>query len=164
MSFCVGAPVVSAGPVQPVDSAGKPRCALCPTRLSRCKGKLHTHEKGRICQGCYDSTRRPASTQPQPSTPCRSHKLSGKRKRTESDPGQPQNQNLSRLRTRAPRPAIIPPVKKARFKVDPVDISALLDQTHARRMALIEAEKSGTHSTHASTVNASTLAWDGEQV
>jgi hypothetical protein len=73
-----------------------------------------------------------------------------KRKRAVSDPGEPQN--LSRLRIRAPRPAALPPIKKTRFKADPVDIAALLDQTVARRMALIEAEQNGTHSTshHAS--------------
>lgn len=83
-----------------------------------------------------------------------------KRKRAVSDPGQLQNH--SRLRIRAPRPAINSPAKKARVAVDPVDISSLLDQTHARRMALIEAEQSGFHLTHPSTVNASCLAWDGE--
>jgi hypothetical protein len=80
-----------------------------------------------------------------------------KRRRTESDPGQPTN--LSRLRTRAPRPAIIPPAKKARVKADSVDILALLDQTHARRMALIEAEEAATHATPPSVVNASALLW-----
>ncbi len=51
---CVGAPLVSACPKQPVDSAGKPRCALCPTRLTNCKGKLYKHAKGKICQRCYN--------------------------------------------------------------------------------------------------------------
>lgn len=137
-------------------------CEKCDRRLSTVKGKLHKHNDGRICQRCYNNIRRPSCSESPPSTPPRSHKPSGKRKRTESDPGQPQN--LSRLRTRAPRPAIIPPMKKARFKADPVDISALLDQTHARRMALIEvekneAEKSDTHPTPSSLINASTILW-----
>jgi hypothetical protein len=63
---------------------------------------------------------------------------SRKRQRAESDPGQPLN--LARLRTRAPRPTIISPVKKARVQVTPVETSLLLDQTHARRMALLEEE------------------------
>src|ERR1700733_11115130 len=66
--YChLGAPLVSACLKQPKDTAGKPRFALFPPRLTNCKGKLHKHEKGLICQQCYDNTRRQPHTESLPS-------------------------------------------------------------------------------------------------
>ena len=50
---CVGAPLVPVGSVARVDSAGWPACEICGARLNRCKGKLHNHEKGKVCTSCY---------------------------------------------------------------------------------------------------------------
>src|SRR5688572_5548052 len=86
---CVGAPLVSAGPIARVDSAGKPACEDCGARLNRCKGKLHNSGVGKICTHCFNiklgliaapnpiSTRAAATLQ-------RSHK-----RRADSDPGEP---------------------------------------------------------------------------
>ena len=70
------------------------------------------------------------------------------------NPGEPLN--LTRLRTRAPRPATIPTVKKARVQATPVDATLLLDQAHARRLALIAAEEN--RAAHG-TSNASAVVW-----
>ena len=159
LHWCTCVPLVPVCPVQPVDSAGKPKCALCPTRLSNCKGKLHQHKIGRICQRCYNGTIRQPHADPRSSTPARLHKRTAKRKRAVSDPGQPQN--LSRLRTGAPPPTTIPPIKKTRVKADPVDFSSLLDQAHARRMALIEEEQTdaGMVTAGAAVLNTSSIPW-----
>jgi hypothetical protein len=114
-------------------------CTLCGKQI-QAKQPDRPHGDGRAHDKCIKRLNRAA-------TPLRTSEVPSsaatvmpprKRRRTVSDPGEAQN--LSRLRTRAPRPTIIPPVKKAPFKADPVDIAALLDQTVARRMALIEAE------------------------
>jgi hypothetical protein len=84
-----------------------------------------------------------------------------KQRRTKSDPGQPQEQTLpitsTRLRIRAPKPP--PSATKPRIvkpTVDLVDPMALLDAAHARRMALLQAEKNGTGS---SATNGSAVVW-----
>ena len=59
--WCIGAPVVLAGTGMPRMDGKHQLCEECGTRLSRCKGKLHKHEKGKICQACYDETRRVSS-------------------------------------------------------------------------------------------------------
>jgi hypothetical protein len=61
-----------------------------------------------------------------------------RQRRASSDPGEPLN--LTRLRTRAPRPTTISPIKKSRLQSTSVDASLLLDQTHGRRLALLTAE------------------------
>jgi hypothetical protein len=81
-----------------------------------------------------------------------------KHRRSKSDPGQPQQQQLpiasSRLRVRAPKP---PPLAPNLRPVKPcIDPMALLDAAHARRIALMEAEKNGTGS---SAPNASAVVW-----
>src|SRR4051794_28898671 len=82
----IDAPLVSACPKQPVDSVGKFRCARCPTRLSNCKGKLHKHETGKICQQCYDELRRSSSVD-SPTNLLASVKPARSHKRALSDPG-----------------------------------------------------------------------------
>jgi hypothetical protein len=49
--------LVFACPAARVDSAGKPACEQCGRRLSSCKGKLHRHGSGHICQHCYNQAR-----------------------------------------------------------------------------------------------------------
>ena len=97
---CVGAPLVSPCLAQPVDSAGKPRCALCPTRLTNCKGKLHKHGNGLICQRCYNNTRRPHHTPSESLTPPRSHK------RKEPPTGQPPSTPTTILSPPSPPPTL----------------------------------------------------------
>ena len=80
-----------------------------------------------------------------------------KQRRTKSDPGQPLPIASTRLRIRAPKPP--PSAPKPRVMkptVDPVDLMALLEATHARRMALLEAEKNGAGS---SVPNGSAVVW-----
>ncbi len=62
--WCVGVPLVSVGSTPRVDSAGYPACEECGTRLNRCKGKLHKHDKGKICSPCYKATRTVGSCVP----------------------------------------------------------------------------------------------------
>ena len=50
---CAGAELVSVGPAARVDTASKPVCEGCGTRLTRCKGKLHRSGAGKICHCCY---------------------------------------------------------------------------------------------------------------
>ena len=151
---CAGAPRVCMGPSARVDSVGKLVCELCGRRLSKVK-----HHRpcgvGRACaprckprERAVDDAARPAVAAPV-AGPHQSRK-----RRATSDPGEPLN--LTRLRTRAPRPATIPTVKKARVQPTPVDATLLLDQAHARRLALIAAEENrGAHGTS----NASAVVW-----
>ena len=55
---CVGALLVPAGPIARVDSAGKPACEACGTRLTRCKGKLYQRAPGHVCHCCYTKASR----------------------------------------------------------------------------------------------------------
>jgi hypothetical protein len=132
-----GYSLVQGGARPKFDSHRNQLCELCLARLNRTKGKPYSYPPGLICHSCYDelheenAPKRPASADPSP-------KPKRVRRETKSDPGE--TQNLTRLRTRAPRPTTIPAVKKARVQATPTDISALLDQTHARRMALLSAE------------------------
>lgn len=111
---------------------------------ARKKGKLHcypSHDSlGRQCHPCYkkgwlaEQGARPAVADAAPPA---------KRvRRTQSDPGE--TVNLTRKRTRAQPPTNVPAPKKTRVHTPAVDLSLLLDQTHARRLALLAAEKSGT--------------------
>lgn len=103
---CVGVPLVAAGLLPRRDDFGYQLCELCPTRLNRAKGKLHLHPPGKICQKCYDNTRRPSSAAvtvlfAQPSTSVRSHK-----RKAGSDPGQ--QLHLATTVVASPSPA--PPI------------------------------------------------------
>lgn len=80
---CVGALLADACLRPRVDSDGRPACELCGRRLSTVKGKLHLHPPGKICQKCYDNTRRPSSAPVAEVVPVRSHK-----RKAGSDPGQ----------------------------------------------------------------------------
>ena len=135
---CAGAPLVQTCAQPRTDGRRNQLCEKCGVRLSTVKHH-RPYGPGRAChpqcksQRCaVDDAARPAVAAAPAADPRPSRK-----RRAASDPGEPLN--LTRLRTRAPRPATIPPVKKARVKATAVDISLLLDQTHARRMALIAA-------------------------
>ena len=137
------------GARQPVDSSGQPICITCPTRLSRCKGKLHGPWNKKQCQRCYNRKKRSASPSPSVVPPKK------KQRRTKSEPGQPLTIATTRLRIRAPKPP--PPAIKPRLvkpSIDTVDPMALLEAAHTRRLALLEEEKNGNGS---STPNASSV-------
>jgi hypothetical protein len=141
-----------------MDASGRNQlCEKCGRRLAEVK-YTHPQYPGDACHPRCKPKKGAVHQSASPATSSISAVVAPrKRKRAVSDPGQPQN--LSRLRTRAPRPVIIPPIEKTRVKADTIDISSLLDQTHARRMALLEAEKTDSHSTSTSTVNASAILW-----
>ena len=71
---CAGTPRATLGAAPRVDSDGQPACEGCGRRLSKCKGKLHKQEPGKICQQCYDGTRRSTSVVPGLQPLVRSHK------------------------------------------------------------------------------------------
>jgi hypothetical protein len=139
---CAGAPPALSCTQQRVDVYGQPACELCGRRLRTVKHH-RPYGPGRACRSHEEDPRRAVDDAAGPTVAAVATEPAGPRpsrkRRAASDPGEPLN--LTRLRTRAPRPATIPPVKKARVQSTPVDISLLLDQTHARRMALIAAEE-----------------------
>jgi hypothetical protein len=132
---CAGAPLADAGSGPRMNEFGQQLCEHCTTRLNRAKGKLHLHPPGKICHSCYMKAQRSPSAAVD-ATPVRTHK-----RKAGSDPGQPapaaaEPLNRTRLRVRAPRvevPPSPPPAKKAHSI--PANVSLLLDQAHARRMA-----------------------------
>ena len=71
------------------DSAGKPACEQCGTRLSTCKvrpkGNPAGDKIGKVCQGCYDVWRGKRPVSSAPSTPAL-HPAKRQR-RAASDPG-----------------------------------------------------------------------------
>ena len=127
-----------------VDSDGQQLCELCPVRLSRAKGTAHVYGFGHICQRCYDRQRRPARAAaiavavPAPTTP---HK-----RRAASDPGEqsprtpsPRRMRPTTFRITPPEPA--PVQKKQRTTRQDDRIMRLLDETHARRMAVMQQQQ-----------------------
>ena len=143
--------VVCTGLTPRVDSVGKPVCERCGTRLNRVK-YTQPDGLGRACQKHFKGVKHPIKERATSSEPAKK-----KQRRTNSDPGQPMPIASTRLRVRAPKPP--PPAPKPRLvkpTVDPVDLMALLDATHARRMALLEAEKNGAGS---SVTNGSAVVW-----
>jgi hypothetical protein len=136
---CVGGSLVHAGLCRRFDPAGYPACERCGTRLNRVR---HTRASGpgRACHPECRSRKHQleecAATEERPKK---------KQRRTNSDPGKPQEQTLpiasTRLRVRPSKPPPLPPKPRlVKPSADPVDSMALLDAAHARRMALIEAE------------------------
>lgn len=143
---CADVPLVPAGLLPRRDDFGYQLCELCPARLNRAKGKLHLHPPGKICQKCYDATRRPSSaaeaaSTAQPSTPApRSHK-----RKAGSDPGQQamqQHHSCTRTITRR----ILPPTPTQqtlpRSMRSTEKIARQLEETHARRVAAMAAAAS----------------------
>ena len=151
---CAGAPQPFSATTARRTSSGEPACENCGRQLSKVK-----HHRpcgvGRACAPRCKPLGAPidGAARPAVAAPAAGPRPSRKRRAT-SDPGEPLN--LTRLRTRAPRPATIPTVKKARVQSTPVDATLLLDQAHARRLALIAAEENrGAHGTS----NASAVVW-----
>lgn len=143
----MGALLATPGTAARVDSDGQPACEECGRRLSRCKGKLHKHEKGRICQQCYDDLRRSssASSPPDPSAP---PATLPRKRRAVSDPGeppavlpQPSTRSITR-RVALPRP--VPAPKQPRIARSHEELMRLLDETVAVRMAYEAAEAGAT--------------------
>jgi len=163
LSVWAGDLVVQAGAGPKFDAHRNQLCEVCERRLCRVKGKQYSHPPGLQCHPCYRQVQR--STPPTSSSDT---KLVPQSKRvhreTKSDPGEPIN--LTHKRTRAhPPPTILvtkkmpvktTPINRKRIRIppptttsttkkkairDPVDLSILLDDLHARRLQLIEAEK-----------------------
>jgi hypothetical protein len=131
---CTGDSVVPAGRGPRQDSSGKQICELCPIRLSRAKGKLHRHGPGHICTRCYNQLGQPA-TAGAAVLEIANVKPSRKRRAT-SDPGEspePASSQALTRRVNAPEPASTS--KKQYNTRREEQITRLLDETHARRMA-----------------------------
>ena len=147
----VGALRATVGATPRVDSDGQPACELCDRRLSKVK-YTHPHNLGRACHPrCKPSKRAVDDDAPKEPPAVRSHK------RAKSDPGEKIALTATRTRPHritAPKPLAPPP--KPRISKPTVDVSSLLDQAHARRMALLEAEKSGAGS---SATSDSAVVW-----
>jgi hypothetical protein len=72
--WCIGAPWRAVAPRSRVTPNGRAACEECGRELSKCKGKLYKHDPGKICQQCYDGTRRNTPMLSVPVAPVRSHK------------------------------------------------------------------------------------------
>ena len=136
-TYYVGASLRQLAAEEAHASAKRYRCALCHRDLAKAKGKLHNHQKGKICQNCFNRTRRSPSTPAVAAEPKRSHK------RTRGElPAHAQRQRMqSRPMTRrilSSNAASSPLPNKRSFV--PTDVSSLLDQTHQRRLSLLAAE------------------------
>ena len=143
---CVDVPLVCAGPVARVDSAGKQVCQRgCGRRVSRIPHH-RADGPGRSChpkcapKAAAASAAAPFSDAAPPATPKRSHK------RARSDPGEPCPRTPSPRRTRPTTTRITPPTpaaaqKKPRTTRQDDRIMRLLDETHARRMAMMKQEQ-----------------------
>jgi hypothetical protein len=139
------------GGVARYDAAGVNQlCEHCGIRLNRIK-HTRAHGPGRVCHPRCKGIKHTIEERAASSEPAKK-----KQRRTNSDPGQPLPITSTRLRIRAPKP---PPTIEPRLMkptVDPVDPMALLEAAHARRMALLEAQKNGIGS---SAMNASAVVW-----
>ena len=155
---CVDAPLVCAGPVARVDSAGKQVCQRgCGRRVSRIPHH-RADGPGRSChpkcapKAAAASAAAPFSDAAPPAAPKRSHK------RARSDPGEPSSERTpSPPRVRPSTRRVTPPApaqasKKQRTTRQDERIMRLLEETHARRMAA---------ETAAAAVAAGTLAVAG---
>ena len=142
--YCyTGAPMVLAGTSTPRMDGKHQLCEVCSARLNRVKHK-HKHGAGHACHPrCKSSKRvvddaegiRPVDPPAPPSK---------KQRRKRSDPGK-QQEMLAIPRTK--RVSASKPTKPQCSKVAPeipmrseAEISALLNATHARRMAIMQSE------------------------
>ena len=142
-SLCSGAPLGEAGQHPRRNTAGKQLCELCRQRLDRVKHH-RPHGVGRACAPRCKPTKHAITGDDAsvPQTAERSHK------RARSDPGESlpavtEPLNLTRLRVRAPRvkaPPSPPPPPAKKAHIIPANVSLLLDQAHARRMAAAAAQ------------------------
>jgi hypothetical protein len=151
-------PWVSSGLTPRVDSVGKPVCELCGRRLTKVKhhrpyGPGHAcHPRCRTLKRTIND--REASVHAESATSLPKKK---KHKRTKSDPGQLPILTSTRTRPHrvtAPKPTIIK--SKQHINKPVINLSALLDEAHARRIALIEEEtKKGGQ-----PANTSSIVWE----
>ena len=141
----IGGLLATAGGAACVDSSGQPACIQCGSRLSRCKGQKYRRGMGHICQRCRNSVSRPAAAGSSSAAIAHSAVPAAprekKRRRAQSDPGQPLVLTHSRLRVRAAKPSV-PDRKKTTHERD-AEMRALLEETHARRMAALTAAAAG---------------------
>lgn len=141
-------------------ASAQSRCIRCnrrfdePGMTSRGKvGEKHCHPRCKnVKHSITDTPSSSTITVPPPAK---------KQRRTKSDAGQPIIIASTRLRIRASKPPPPPPKPKLRPVKPSIDLSALLDATHARRMALIEAEQkqSAAAVTHTTAHNTSSVLW-----
>ena len=140
---CAGASLALRGAGPRRDSDGQQCCELCtaPRRLTRCKLPLHKYGAGKICRQCWDGLRRPsvqtAAVAAATAAPPRSRK-----RRAQSDPGELLAATASpALTRRITPPTPIAAQKKQRTTRQDDRIMRLLDETHARRMAMTQQEQ-----------------------
>ena len=136
---CAGSSLAPPGAAPRTDSDGQLACEQCGKRLSRCKRPLHRHVPGHVCDPCFKVLKRTAAAPPSDAAPA-APKQSRKR-RAESDPGEPLGaRSPSPPRVRPSTYRVTPPTpiaaqKKQRTTRQDDRIMRLLDETHARRMA-----------------------------
>lgn len=151
LHWCAGALVVQRCAQPKTDGNRNQLCEKCDRRLSTVKHH-RVYGPGRACAPRCKSSKRAVDEGALKQPPAvRPHK------RAKSDPGEAIPLTATRTRPHritAPQPP--PPTPKPRTVKPVVDTAALLDQAHARRMALIEAEKSGAGS---SATNGSAVVW-----
>lgn len=139
------------------DNAGRLLCELCGRQLAKVKHH-RAHGSGRACTPRCKPLKRTIENDAikQPSA-------FRAPKRAKSDPGEEIALTATRTRPHritAPKPP--PPTPKPRRSEPVIDVSALLDQAHARRMALIAAERQSAASatgTIVTALNTSSVFW-----
>jgi hypothetical protein len=156
-SVCAAMVTVPACTASPRMDGRHQLCERCPRRLSQVKGKPYYCPPGLMCHKCYNkehacqaASKRPAGADAEAAAPAPKRV-----RRTQSDPGEAIS--LTRKRTRAQPPHTEPTVKKTRVRTPAVDPSLLLDQSHARRLALLAAV--ATDAAHC-VPNASAVVFD----
>jgi hypothetical protein len=146
--ICVDGSRSTMGASPRVDPDGQPACELCGRRLSKVKHH-RPYGIGRVCHPrCHDS-RSAVDNGEQPlnaatTTTTTTMIKEKKRRRVHSDPGKLPSLTIKRLRVRATKPT--PPDRKKQKQEKEAEITALLDQTHARRMAALSAAASAAAS------------------
>jgi hypothetical protein len=148
LSLCAGGPRATLGAGPRRDSDGQPACEMCGTRLSKVKHH-RPHGVGRKCAPRCKPQKRSADDSREIGMVVPPAQPTKKQRRTRSDPGQQQTLNTPTLtrtkRVRATKPNPPRPVASKKTRSE-AEISALLDATHARRMAILEAEAKATSS------------------
>jgi hypothetical protein len=152
-----GIPLVLGGTGTPRMDGKHQLCEKCGERLNRVK-QHRAYGPGRACNPRCKSVKRAIEDDAlkQPSA-VRSHK------RARSDPGEQIILTATRTRPHritAPKPP--PPTSKLRISKPTIDVSSLLDQAHARRMALLATEQQRAASATGDTttaLNTSSVVW-----
>jgi hypothetical protein len=153
--LCAGESRVALGLTARVDSVGKQCCELCGRRLSKVQHH-RPHGVGRACHPrCHDfksAANDATSTVPSPSAAAApNNRLPKRKRRAQSDPGQPPVFTPNRLRVRAPKPPAQD--RKKQKQERQAAVLALLEETHARRMAALAAAASAAPAAAAPAVS-----------